>query len=36
LRMFEAGNLKGLNTKNENQLFGGSFVGKYKALWGMS
>jgi ribose transport system substrate-binding protein len=35
LRMFDARNLKGLDTKNENDLFGGSYLVKYKKLWGM-
>jgi ribose transport system substrate-binding protein len=35
LRMFDATNLKGVNTANANQLFGGSYVKQYKTLWGM-
>jgi ribose transport system substrate-binding protein len=36
LRMFVASNLKGVNTKDENALFGGTYVARYKKLWGMS
>lgn len=35
LRMFDASNLKGLDTTNENQLFGGSFRTFYAKLWGL-
>lgn len=35
LRMFDASNLKGLNTADENQLFGGSFRTFYAKLWGL-
>jgi ribose transport system substrate-binding protein len=35
LRMFDATNLKGVNTADANQLFGGSYVKQYKTLWGM-
>jgi ribose transport system substrate-binding protein len=35
LRMFDASNLKGLNTKDENQLFGRSFRAFYAKLWGL-
>jgi len=36
LRMFDATNLKGLDTGNADQLFGGSYVRQYKTLWGLS
>jgi hypothetical protein len=35
LRMFDATNLKGVNTGDASQLFGGSYITQYKKLWGM-
>src|SRR5512146_209530 len=35
LRMFDATNLKNVDTGNADQLFGGSYITQYKKLWGM-
>jgi ribose transport system substrate-binding protein len=35
LRMFDATNLKGVNTADANALFGGSYQKQYRALWGL-
>jgi ribose transport system substrate-binding protein len=35
LRMFDATNLKNVNTGDADQLFGGSYVAQYKRLWGL-
>jgi ribose transport system substrate-binding protein len=35
LRMFDATNLKGVNTGDADQLFGGSYIAQYKRLWGI-
>ena len=35
LRLFTAENLKGVDTKNEDALFGGHFRDEYKKLWGL-
>lgn len=35
LRMFTASNLQGVDTQDEDALFGGDFRSQYKALWGL-
>jgi ribose transport system substrate-binding protein len=36
LRMFDASNLQGVSTSDEDQLWGGSFRAEYRKLWGLS
>jgi ribose transport system substrate-binding protein len=36
LRLFDSGNLGGVDTSDEDSLFGGSFRDEYKKLWGLT
>lgn len=36
LRMFTAENLQGLDTTNQDELFGGNFRDEYRTLWGLN